>query len=338
MFKKNNSARSSHKETGIIKGIVIDLKEKVPLIGVNILLQGTNLGAASDENGEFIILSVPTGKHSIEIMYLGYSTSIVENVHVIPNQTTEVSITLDILANAIRVTYIGPKGLNSLKAGVDKVANAVRTTLGPKGRNVVIEKKFGSPTITKDGVTVAKEIEKEYEKYNETEHFDDLFTRMRWGKIVYNIPETMEIQETKGLHLLLSSKDLSINLEELIQENGSLKKKNIRISKIMLANLKGKGFRIDPITEATQIVDIDDVTEWRWEITALSPGLQKLYLCITAIIDINGNEKPHTIKTFSDVINVQVSLQYHMSNFMAKNWKWLWTAIVIPIIGWILAL
>jgi len=46
-----------------------------------------------------------------------------------------------------------------LKAGVDKLANAVKVTLGPKGRNVVIEKKFGSPTITKDGVTVAKEID-----------------------------------------------------------------------------------------------------------------------------------------------------------------------------------
>jgi len=48
---------------------------------------------------------------------------------------------------------------NGLKAGVDKLADAVRVTLGPKGRNVVIEKKYGAPTITKDGVTVAKEID-----------------------------------------------------------------------------------------------------------------------------------------------------------------------------------
>jgi chaperonin GroEL len=47
----------------------------------------------------------------------------------------------------------------ALKRGVDKVANAVKVTLGPKGRNVVIDKGFGSPTITKDGVTVAKEME-----------------------------------------------------------------------------------------------------------------------------------------------------------------------------------
>ena len=50
---------------------------------------------------------------------------------------------------------------NGLKAGVDKLADAVKVTLGPKGRNVILEKKFGAPTITKDGVTVAKEIELE---------------------------------------------------------------------------------------------------------------------------------------------------------------------------------
>lgn len=47
----------------------------------------------------------------------------------------------------------------ALKRGVDKLANAVKVTLGPKGRNVIIEKKYGAPTVTKDGVTVAKEID-----------------------------------------------------------------------------------------------------------------------------------------------------------------------------------
>src|SRR6187397_2158819 len=49
----------------------------------------------------------------------------------------------------------------ALERGVNKVADAVKVTLGPKGRNVVLDKKWGSPTITKDGVTVAKEIELE---------------------------------------------------------------------------------------------------------------------------------------------------------------------------------
>ncbi len=53
------------------------------------------------------------------------------------------------------------KARERLAAGVDKLANAVKVTLGPKGRNVLIEKSYGAPVITKDGVSVAKEIELE---------------------------------------------------------------------------------------------------------------------------------------------------------------------------------
>jgi chaperonin GroEL len=59
---------------------------------------------------------------------------------------------------AKNITY-GEDARQNILRGVNKLADAVKVTLGPKGRNVVIEKKFGSPTITKDGVTVAKEIE-----------------------------------------------------------------------------------------------------------------------------------------------------------------------------------
>ncbi|MCB0696540.1 MAG: chaperonin GroEL [Chitinophagaceae bacterium] len=57
--------------------------------------------------------------------------------------------------------FFNTNARNKMKAGVDALANAVKVTLGPKGRNVVIEKKFGAPAITKDGVSVAKEIELE---------------------------------------------------------------------------------------------------------------------------------------------------------------------------------
>ncbi len=58
-----------------------------------------------------------------------------------------------------------------LKTGVDKLANAVKVTLGPKGRNVILDKKYGSPTVTKDGVSVAKEIELE-------DHFENMGAQM----------------------------------------------------------------------------------------------------------------------------------------------------------------
>ena len=60
---------------------------------------------------------------------------------------------------------------DQLKRGIDALANAVKVTLGPKGRNVVIEKKFGAPQVTKDGVTVAKEIEL-------SDHFENVGAQM----------------------------------------------------------------------------------------------------------------------------------------------------------------
>ena len=62
---------------------------------------------------------------------------------------------------AVKELVFDTDARSRLKAGVDKLANAVKVTLGPKGRNVVLDKKFGSPVVTKDGVSVAKEVELE---------------------------------------------------------------------------------------------------------------------------------------------------------------------------------
>ena len=62
---------------------------------------------------------------------------------------------------AVKELVFDTDARSRLKAGVDKLANAVKVTLGPKGRNVVLDRKFGSPTVTKDGVSVAKEVELE---------------------------------------------------------------------------------------------------------------------------------------------------------------------------------
>ena len=62
------------------------------------------------------------------------------------------------MANAKQIV-LGEDSRQAILRGVNKLADAVKVTLGPKGRNVVLDKKFGSPTSTKDGVTVAKEIE-----------------------------------------------------------------------------------------------------------------------------------------------------------------------------------
>ncbi|HWL64360.1 MAG TPA: TCP-1/cpn60 chaperonin family protein, partial [Actinomycetota bacterium] len=60
-----------------------------------------------------------------------------------------------------KIVKFDSEARQGLEAGVNRLADAVRVTLGPRGRNVVLDKKWGAPTITNDGVTIAKEIELE---------------------------------------------------------------------------------------------------------------------------------------------------------------------------------
>lgn len=87
----------------------------------------------------------------------------------------------------------GEEARKALQSGIDKLANTVKITLGPKGRNVVLDKKYGSPLITNDGVTIAKEIE-----------LDDPFENMgaQLVKEVSSKPMTTRATEQLQLHCL----------------------------------------------------------------------------------------------------------------------------------------
>ncbi|MBO8131304.1 MAG: TonB-dependent receptor [Candidatus Marinimicrobia bacterium] len=79
---------------GKISGRVIDKETGEPLPGVNIIIEGYNLGAATDENGYYIILDVPAGVYSLRASFIGYETMIVKDVRVITNLTTEINFKL----------------------------------------------------------------------------------------------------------------------------------------------------------------------------------------------------------------------------------------------------
>ncbi|RQW08413.1 MAG: carboxypeptidase-like regulatory domain-containing protein, partial [Calditrichaeota bacterium] len=76
--------------TGKIAGIVKDKNTGEPLIGVNITVEGTNLGASSDIDGSFIILNIPPGDYTLVAQYIGYATVRLENVDVDIDLTTQV--------------------------------------------------------------------------------------------------------------------------------------------------------------------------------------------------------------------------------------------------------
>ncbi|MBM4170984.1 MAG: TonB-dependent receptor [Ignavibacteria bacterium] len=80
--------------TGKISGTIIDSQTKEPLIGVNVILMGTNLGASTDVDGYYVILNVPPGTYSVKASYIGYSPSTITNVRVNIDQTTNLDVAL----------------------------------------------------------------------------------------------------------------------------------------------------------------------------------------------------------------------------------------------------
>ncbi len=121
---------------------------------------------------------------------------------------------------------------DGLKRGVDALANAVKVTLGPKGRNVIISKTFGGPTVTKDGVTVAKEIE-----------LKDTLENMGAQMVKEVASKTDDIAgdgttTATVLHRLLLKKVLKTLL--LVQTQWILNVVSTKLLKLLLMNLQNK--------------------------------------------------------------------------------------------------
>jgi len=74
--------------SGKIRGVVTDAESGDPLLGANVVIQGTVLGSATDENGEFIVLNIPVGKYSLVATYMGYQKVTITNIIVNEGQTT----------------------------------------------------------------------------------------------------------------------------------------------------------------------------------------------------------------------------------------------------------
>jgi hypothetical protein len=79
-------------QSGKIRGTVVDAKTKDPLIGANIVVQGTNMGASTDVDGAYLLLNVPVGTYQIKASYVGYRTVTISNVRVNSNLTSEANL------------------------------------------------------------------------------------------------------------------------------------------------------------------------------------------------------------------------------------------------------
>ena len=154
----------------------------------------------------------------------------------------------------------------------------------------------------------------------------------------YSVPKSMILEETELVNLLIDLKKSKQELVKMLIEEK--KKKGLKISNFqfesdelkasskMRATLKGSHFDIEEISESTQVMTLNDVSEWKWQIKATKEGRQSLHLSISAIFEINGKEERKTFRTYDRIIEVLVGNKCKF--FLLNNWYWI-TAIITTI-------
>ncbi len=80
--------------TGKLSGVIKDAETGEPLVGANVIIEGTSFGAATNIKGEYVILNIPPGRYNVKISYIGYETILIQNVVIIVDQTTQLSVEL----------------------------------------------------------------------------------------------------------------------------------------------------------------------------------------------------------------------------------------------------
>jgi hypothetical protein len=166
---------------------------------------------------------------------------------------------------------------------------------------------------------------------------DRMLENLEFANLAFNAPETLNLNQTSMIQLLLSPKEAAETLKQQITAEGQKETARIRISNQMEARLTGLGFEIEAITPEIQAVSAEQTTEWKWQIKPTQTGDQQLHLTLSALVYLENQTMPRVIRTFEETIDVNVTLSQQVSSFFAHNWQWLWTAILIPIVGWLIS-
>ncbi|NDK40199.1 hypothetical protein DT603_15275 [Pseudoxanthomonas gei] len=173
----------------------------------------------------------------------------------------------------------------------------------------------------------------ETETSTATQIVDAILSQLKLGNVAFNAPTTINIEDTVSIHVTLSPSETAAVLEARVEGPGEKVSLPLQVSNNMEARLSGEGFRIVPVTSERQAVS-SGVTDWIWDVTPLNAGRHTLTLTIDALIDVNGETVPRTLRTFRKPIQVEVTTTQRVSGLLSEHGKWLWTTLLVPIFGW----
>jgi hypothetical protein len=158
---------------------------------------------------------------------------------------------------------------------------------------------------------------------------------MQLANLAFNVPKAIHLGSTAEIQLFISAEQTIRQLRAKIRAVGAKEGATIQVAPRMEARLTGLGFKIEANTPEVQAVGGSGATTWTWEIQPAEQGSRRLHLTVSALITVEGKETSRTIETFDRVINIRVTFMDRVSSFAGRNWTWLWSAILIPLAGYL---
>ncbi len=165
--------------------------------------------------------------------------------------------------------------------------------------------------------------------HRQTAEIASIVKGLRWGKLAFNKPDSMYIEETRGVQLLLGSGTLKVT------ERGPVRRSTVQVSPVMEARLEGAGFDVKALSSARQAYDSLEMTEWKWDVTATRPGLQRLTLVLNKTLRVEGTDEVRAVRSFTDSIMVRVSWRYRIASLVGTHLEFLLGGILTPLFIWL---
>lgn len=200
---------------------------------------------------------------------------------------------------------------------------------------IIIAAFIGSRNIENKSMTASLTMEPRDRRDDPYAAIDEILERMANASIAFSAPQSMSLEDTANIQLKLGLNTDINKLKRLIEAEGIKEGFSVKVAERMEARLSGQGFAITAITPEVQAISRNEITTWSWEVKPMSKGKQYLHMTLSALIGIDGNSTPRSIRTFSKVVNVEVTQAQQLESFIRQNWQWLWATLLVPIAGWV---
>lgn len=161
---------------------------------------------------------------------------------------------------------------------------------------------------------------------------DDVQTNLFNASLAFVLRDKANISEDIKAQLLIDPTTGIEQLEKELTVKGKTVSKKIQVSKIVTAKITAPDFDVTLITPEEQVLSFNKPTEWLWTLSPKSSGKFEVNLSVNAVININGRETSHHLKTFEKTIVVEITTQQIVKNWIAKNWQWVISTLIIPLL------